>query len=103
MTWSAGRWSRTRTRKRKSLDRSRSMMRVLTAGVLVSVVSASLIAQEPTRPKIGETVTTASGLIYKFTKQGSGPKPETGDLMVIHGIGTLPDGKEFWNTRTEIG
>ena len=53
------------------------------------------------RPKIGETIKTESGLVYKFTKLGNGPQPQTGDLMVIHGIGTLDDGKEFWNTRTD--
>ena len=53
------------------------------------------------RPKIGETITTESGLIYKFTKLGTGPQPQTGDLMIIHGIGNLADGTEFWNTRTD--
>ena len=53
------------------------------------------------RPKIGETITTESGLVYKFTQLGKGPQPQTGDLMVIHGIGTHVDGKEFWNTRTD--
>jgi arylsulfatase A-like enzyme len=53
------------------------------------------------RPAIGETVTTASGLSYSFTKQGTGPRPQAGDVMVIHGIGRFTDGKEFWNTRTE--
>jgi len=53
------------------------------------------------RPAIGETVTTASGLSYVFTKQGTGTRPQPGDLMVIHGIGRFPDGKEFWNTRTD--
>ena len=43
----------------------------------------------------------ASGLSYVFTKQGTGPRPLPGDLMVIHGIGRFPDGKEFWNTRTD--
>ena len=53
------------------------------------------------RPKIGETITTESGLVYKFTQLGKGPQPQTGDLMIIHGIGTHVDGKEFWNTRTD--
>jgi arylsulfatase A-like enzyme len=53
------------------------------------------------RPAIGETITTASGLRYAFTAQGSGARPEQGDLMIIHGIGRFPDGKEFWNTRTD--
>jgi peptidylprolyl isomerase len=50
---------------------------------------------------IGETVTTPSGLSYVFTKLGQGPRPQTGDVMVIHGIGRFTDGKEFWNTRTD--
>src|SRR5262245_48050115 len=80
------------------------MKRLLTTVLLMGVGSASAIAQQPgttARPKIGQSVTTASGLIYKFTKQGKGPRPQTGDLMIIHGIGTFPDGKEFWNTRTD--
>ena len=53
------------------------------------------------RPPSVETVTTPSGLSYVFTKQGTGPRPQPGDVMVIHGIGRFPDGKEFWNTRTD--
>jgi arylsulfatase A-like enzyme len=57
--------------------------------------------QEGPRRVIGETITTASGLSYVFTKLGQGPRPQAGDLMVIHGIGRFTDGKEFWNTRTD--
>jgi arylsulfatase len=53
------------------------------------------------RRAIGETVTTPSGLSYGFTKLGQGPRPQTGDVMVIHGIGRFTDGREFWNTRTD--
>jgi len=60
---------------------------------------APALAQD--RPRIGETITTESGLVYRFTQLGNGQQPQTGDLMVIHGIGTLADGKEFWNTRTD--
>jgi hypothetical protein len=64
-------------------------------------VTCAVPAWAQDRPKLGETVTTESGLTYKFTKLGTGPQPQTGDLMIIHGIGTLADGKEFWNTRTD--
>ena len=69
----------------------------------VAFCGASLLAQQvpAKRPAIGQVITTPSGLSYKFTKLGKGPKPEKGDLMIIHGIGTLADGKEFWNTRTD--
>lgn len=75
------------------------MTRHLLLALLALGCSAPSFAQD--RPKVGETVTTESGLIYKFTQLGAGPQPQTGDLMVIHGIGTLADGKEFWNTRTD--
>ena len=71
----------------------------LFVALLAVAIASPLLAQ--TRPKIGETITTESGLVYKFTQLGKGPQPQTGDLMVIHGIGTLADGKEFWNTRTD--
>ena len=63
------------------------MTRHLLAAVLVLGIAAPAFAQD--RPKIGETITTESGLVYKFTQLGKGPQPQTGDLMVIHGIGTL--------------
>ena len=66
-----------------------------------SVPAARAAQSDDRRPAIGETVTTASGLSYVFTKQGTGTRPQPGDLLVIHGIGRFPDGKEFWNTRTE--
>ncbi len=55
---------------------------------------------EPQRA-VGVTITTPSGLSYVFTKLGQGPRPQNGDVMVIHGIGRFTDGTEFWNTRTE--
>ena len=75
------------------------MSQRLFVALLALAIAPPLLAQ--TRPKIGETITTESGLVYKFTQLGKGPQPQTGDLMVIHGIGTLADGKEFWNTRTD--
>jgi hypothetical protein len=65
------------------------------------ILATTVVYAQQSRPAIGESVTTASGLVYKFTKQGKGLKPETGDLMVIEGIGKLADGTEFWNTRTD--
>ena len=75
------------------------MTRRLLIALLVMGCTAPAFAQD--RPKIGETITTDSGLMYKFSKLGNGPQPQTGDLMIIHGIGNLADGTEFWNTRTE--
>jgi arylsulfatase len=63
--------------------------------------SAAMQEFAAARPPVGQPITTASGLSYVFTKQGTGPVPQKGDLMVIHGIGRFTDGKEFWNTRTD--
>jgi len=84
---------------RRDLGYDSRMTRQLLAALVVLPLASPAFAQD--RPKIGETITTESGLIYTFTQLGGGPQPKTGDLMVIHGIGTLADGKEFWNTRTE--
>jgi len=39
--------------------------------------------------------TTASGLQYKITKEGSGKSPKATDTVVVHYKGTTIDGKEF--------
>lgn len=39
--------------------------------------------------------TTASGLQYKITKEGTGKNPKATDTVVVHYKGTLLDGKEF--------
>jgi len=75
------------------------MTRYVLMALLALGCAAPALAQD--RPKIGETITTDSGLVYRFTKLGNGPQPQTGDLMIIHGIGNLADGTEFWNTRTD--
>lgn len=40
-------------------------------------------------------VTTASGLVMRTLKEGSGPSPAATDTVRVHYRGTLPDGKEF--------
>lgn len=70
---------------------------------MIPIAFSAELPQQQADPQrvIGETVTTPSGLSYVFTKLGNGPRPQAGDVMVIHGIGRFTDGKEFWNTRTE--
>lgn len=71
------------------------------AAIMQAATAAQGTPQQAEAPrKIGETIATPSGLSYVFTKLGQGPRPQTGDVMVIHGIGRFTDGKEFWNTRT---
>ena len=45
-------------------------------------------------------VTTESGLQYKVITQGKGAKPQSGDKVKVHYIGTLRRGEEFDNSYT---
>ena len=38
---------------------------------------------------------TASGLVYRSLKDGTGPNPGAADKVKVHYRGTFPDGKEF--------
>ena len=38
---------------------------------------------------------TASGLVFKSIKDGTGPSPKATDTVKVHYKGTFPDGKEF--------
>ena len=40
-------------------------------------------------------VTTATGLVYRSLKDGTGPSPTAADAVKVHYRGTLPDGTEF--------
>ena len=45
--------------------------------------------------KVGTTVTTSSGLVFKLMKAGTGARPAATDTVKVHYRGTLQDGKEF--------
>ncbi|MBW8362181.1 MAG: peptidylprolyl isomerase [Kaistella sp.] len=45
-----------------------------------------------------EMQTTASGLMYKITKKGSGKKAEKGNTVAVHYAGKLTNGTEFDNS-----
>ncbi|UXP33917.1 FKBP-type peptidyl-prolyl cis-trans isomerase [Reichenbachiella agarivorans] len=44
---------------------------------------------------IEEVVVTESGLRYVVTQEGDGPKPTTGDVVIVHYNGTLMDSTKF--------
>jgi FKBP-type peptidyl-prolyl cis-trans isomerase FkpA len=72
----------------------------------LSIVSVSLIclATSPVRAQNAITAAaaqepgaqvTASGMVYRSLKDGTGASPKASDKVKVHYRGTLPDGKEF--------
>lgn len=55
--------------------------------LLLALASLSAWAQGP--------VTTASGLVYEATKEGTGESPGPTDTVQVHYRGTFTDGREF--------
>lgn len=58
--------------------------------------------EEEAKKKLEELKTgmesTASGLMYKITKKGSGKKAEQGNMVAVHYAGKLTNGTEFDNS-----
>ena len=66
------------------------MTRFATAALLALPLALPVSA----RAEPGAT-TTASGLIYRSLKDGSGASPKATDTVKVHYQGTFPDGREF--------
>jgi FKBP-type peptidyl-prolyl cis-trans isomerase FkpA len=49
--------------------------------------------------KVGETVTTASGLKYSTLKEGTGEEAKPGQTVSIHYTGTFTNGEKFDSSR----
>lgn len=65
--------------------------------IIVLALAASAIAYLITKRagSGGTEVTTASGLKYADLVVGTGPSPQTGQLVSVHYTGTLLNGKKF--------
>jgi FKBP-type peptidyl-prolyl cis-trans isomerase FkpA len=63
------------------------VLTILPAAAQSDVAAAA--AKEP------GAVVTASGLVYRSLKDGSGASPAATDRVKVHYRGTFPDGKEF--------
>ncbi len=73
------------------------------AAAPVDQVQPASVAQQPvisgtvvTNPK---PITMASGLIIEDTKIGDGAVAKNGDLVTVHYVGTLTNGKKFDSSR----
>jgi FKBP-type peptidyl-prolyl cis-trans isomerase FkpA len=59
------------------------------AGAQAQPDAASAAAKEP------GAVVSASGLVFRSLKEGSGAQPQATDTVKVHYVGTLPGGKVF--------
>ena len=68
----------------------------LAAATLLALSSAALAdATTDAAAKEPGAVVTASGLVYRALKEGSGASPTAADSVKVHYKGTFPDGREF--------
>lgn len=66
------------------------------AALALALASQSSFAQTDADPaKEPGAVTTASGLIFRSLKEGTGIAPKATDVVRVHYRGTFLDGKEF--------
>ena len=71
--------------------------RLLTGAALASI-AVSAWSQSDALAKAAKergAEVTASGLVFRSLKEGSGPTPQASDKVRVHYRGTFPDGKEF--------
>ena len=77
---------------------------ILTAALLAAAVPLTAVAQAAPAPadevaakaaKEPGAVVTASGLVFRSLKDGTGPSPKATDVVKVHYRDTFPDGKEF--------
>lgn len=62
--------------------------------VMMTVLAAVLCTQTAAAADLAETK-TASGLIYKSTREGTGLSPKGSSIVKVHYRGTLTNGQEF--------
>ena len=65
------------------------MFSALTLSALAQTDPLAAAAAEP------GAVVTASGLVYRTVKEGTGASPAATDTVKVHYRGTFPDGREF--------
>jgi FKBP-type peptidyl-prolyl cis-trans isomerase FkpA len=81
----------------------RFFLRLFAALVLAAASLSNVSAQTPNAPdatlaaaaKEAGAKVTASGLVIRMLKEGTGAQPSASSTVKVHYKGTFPDGKEF--------
>lgn len=61
--------------------------------------TSSVTGSSTSQNSEGDSMTTESGLQIITIETGTGAKPEPGDVVLVHYVGTLEDGTEFDSSR----
>jgi FKBP-type peptidyl-prolyl cis-trans isomerase FkpA len=75
----------------------KTVLRIATLAAALSTLSLAWAADPVAAAAAKEegAVVTASGLVYRSLKDGSGASPSASDKVKVHYRGTFPDGREF--------
>ena len=75
----------------------KTVLRVVVLAATLATLTASWAADATSEASAKEAgaVVTASGLVYRSLKDGTGASPTASDKVKVHYRGTFPDGKEF--------
>ena len=76
----------------------KTVLRIATLATAFATLSASSWAADAVTAAAAReegAVLTASGLVYRSLKDGTGASPSASDKVKVHYRGTFPDGKEF--------
>lgn len=88
------------TKKAVSRPESNNRTAIIVTITIAALVAAGLLyyfTRGKGKPSAapGNEVTTASGLKYVELKEGDGPSPQAGQIVVVNYTGTLEDGTKF--------
>jgi FKBP-type peptidyl-prolyl cis-trans isomerase FkpA len=75
-----------------------TVLRIAALAATLSIVPTTIWAADAVAAaaaKEAGAVVTASGLVYRSLKDGTGVSPIASDKVKVHYRGTFPDGKEF--------
>ena len=75
--------------------KTRLCLATLAAALSFATTSHAADAALAAAAKEAGAVVTASGLVYRSLKDGSGASPKASDTVKVNYRGTFPDGKEF--------
>ena len=84
----------------------KTVLRIASLATAFATLSASSWAADAVTAAAAKeegAVLTASGLVYRSLKDGTGANPSASDKVKVHYRGTFPDGKEFDSSYKPTG